>query len=302
MFVNYVREINAFNRFANDNYLGSSERLLWFGLMDYVNLTFASGSEWPGEFVSIPNKKLLSHVPFAEDAMIDARNRLKQRGLLDYIPGKKNKEAPKYKICYFAASQFSTGYQQDIGTSYPDLPGNVPGNVPGNMPGNVPGNVPGNMPGNVPGRVSDINLNVNYNRNPNPYVNVPDDDAEGEERARADARGAVESAFRLHIGRSATMAEINRLSVVCVTLGMSTEVLQEAVQEAAVHGAKNPAQYAIHLLNDWSAEYIRTKADLDDYRVMYDMHRGRGPFWANSVTYDEMQEAREKRRIANEGA
>ena len=98
MFVNYVREINAFHRYANVNFLGSSERLLWFGLMDYINLHYASGSEWPGDFISIPNKGILSHVPFGEDTLTEARSRLKQRGLIEYLPGKKNKEAPKYRI------------------------------------------------------------------------------------------------------------------------------------------------------------------------------------------------------------
>ena len=95
MFVNYVREINAFHRYANVNFLGSSERLLWFGLMDYINLHYASGSEWPGDFISIPNKGILSHVPFGEDTLTEARSRLKQRGLIEYLPGKKNKVVNK---------------------------------------------------------------------------------------------------------------------------------------------------------------------------------------------------------------
>lgn len=296
MFVNYVREINAFNRFANDNYLSSGERLLWFGLMDYVNLHFASGAEWPGEFISVPNKSLLSHVPFGEDALIDARNRLKQRGLLDYIPGKKNKEAPKYKIHYFAASQLSTGYQQDS-TFYPEKTGNIPGNIGGNMPGNIGGNVPGNMPG----KPTNINLNVYSNVNPNVNPNVcEEDDVEEEENARARVREAVDKAFRQNYGRSATIAEANRLALVFVHLGMDIEVLYEAVKTAAQNGARNPAPYVLRLLNEWSAEYIQTVSDLDDYRTMHDMHVGNAYFPSNTVTFGEMEEARERRRAASE--
>ena len=298
MFVNYVREINAFNRYANINCLSSGERLLWFGLMDYINLTYASGAEWPGDFIGVPNKSLLSHVPYGEDALIDARNRLKQRGLLEFIPGKKSKEAPKYKIRYFAASQLSTGYQQDC-TFYPEKTGNMPGNIGGNMPGNIGGNVPGNMPG----KPTNINLNVYSNVNPNVNPNVyEDDDAVAEERARANAREVVDSAFRQHFGRSATVAEANRLALIFVDLGMETGVLTEAIHTAAENGAKNPALYVCRLLNEWSSEYIRTVADLDDYRVMYDMHFGRGPFLADTVSFGEMLEARERRKAANDEA
>lgn len=296
MFVNYVREINAFNRFANDNYLSSSERLLWFGLMDYVNLHFASGAEWPGEFISVPNKSLLSHVPFGEDALIDARNRLKQRGLLDYIPGKKNKEAPKYKIHYFAASQLSTGYQHDS-TFYTEKTGNVPVNVPGKVPGNVQGNIPGNMPG----RPTNINLNVNPNVNHNVDSNLFDDVVEEDaDKTRARVREAVDSAFRQNYGRSATIAEANRISLVFVHLGMDIDVLHEAVKIAAQNGARNPAPYVIRLLSEWETQYIQTVTDLEDYLAMYQMHIGNTHFPANTVTYSELEEERQRRRAAKE--
>lgn len=295
MFVNYVREINAFHRYANDNYLNSGERLLWFGLMDYINSRVANGAEWPGEYVSIPNKGLLSHVPFGEDALIDARNRLKQRGLLEYIPGKKNKEAPKYKIHYFEA-KVSTSYQQDFGDCYPENQGNVPGKLPGKLGGNVPGKLGGNLPGNMPGKLTHINPNVNPDRNPDVYTH--DDDDEAEERARTVAREAVDSAFREHFGRSATVAEANRIALVFVNLGMEIDVLREAVRTAAQNGARVPAMYVLRLLEEWSREYIRTASDLDDYRVMRDMHFGHGPFPAETVSFSEMQDARERRREA----
>ena len=234
MFVNYVREINAFHRYANVNFLGSSERLLWFGLMDYINLHYASGSEWPGDFISIPNKGILSHVPFGEDALTEARSRLKQRGLIEYLPGKKNKEAPKYRIHYFSM-ELSTGYQQNVGTDYPEKTGNVPGNVPGNMPGNMPGNVPGNIPGNVPGSHPYINLNVTP-RNPKPNVTPDDEEEEAEERAREEAVAVIDSAFRESYGRSATIAEANILALRYCRSGMTEpEVLREAVRLSLIH-------------------------------------------------------------------
>ncbi|MBS6842711.1 MAG: DnaD domain protein [Clostridiales bacterium] len=295
MFVNYVREINAFHRYANVNFLGSSERLLWFGLMDYINLHYASGSEWPGDFISIPNKGILSHVPFGEDALTEARSRLKQRGLIEYLPGKKNKEAPKYRIHYFSM-ELSTGYQQNVGTDYPEKTGNMPGNIPGNMPGNIPGNIPGNVPGSHPY----INLNVTP-RNPKPNVTPDDEEEEAEERAREEAVAVIDSAFRESYGRSATIAEANILALRYCRSGMTEpEVLREAVREAAQHGAKNPAIYARRILSDWDGDYIRTVQDLNEWQVLKTMYHGDDCFPAGSATYGDLEAARERRRRAAE--
>ncbi len=291
MFVNYVREINAFHRYANVNFLGSSERLLWFGLMDYINLHYASGSEWPGDFISIPNKGILSHVPFGEDALTEARSRLKQRGLIEYLPGKKNKEAPKYRIHYFSM-ELSTGCQQNVGTDYPKKTGNIPGNIPGNMPGNIPGNVPGSHPY--------INLNVTP-RNPKPNVTPDDEEEEAEERAREEAVAVIDSAFRESYGRSATIAEANILALRYCRSGMTEpEVLREAVREAAQHGAKNPAIYARRILSDWDGDYIRTVQDLNEWQVLKTMYHGDDCFPAGSATYGDLEAARERRRRAAE--
>ena len=291
MFVNYVREINAFHRYANVNFLGSSERLLWFGLMDYINLHYASGSEWPGDFISIPNKGILSHVPFGEDTLTEARSRLKQRGLIEYLPGKKNKEAPKYRIHYFSM-ELSTGCQQNVGTDYPEKTGNIPGNIPGNMPGNIPGNVPGSHPY--------INLNVTP-RNPKPNVTPDDEEEEAEERAREEAVAVIDSAFRESYGRSATIAEANILALRYCRSGMTEpEVLREAVREAAQHGAKNPAIYARRILSDWDGDYIRTVQDLNEWQVLKTMYHGDDCFPAGSATYGDLEAARERRRRAAE--
>ena len=291
MFVNYVREINAFHRYANVNFLGSSERLLWFGLMDYINLHYASGSEWPGDFISIPNKGILSHVPFGEDALTEARSRLKQRGLIEYLPGKKNKEAPKYRIHYFSM-ELSTGYQQNVGTDYPEKTGNIPGNMPGNVPGNMPGNVPGSHPY--------INLNVTP-RNPKSNVTPDDEEEEAEERAREEAVAVIDSAFRESYGRSATIAEANILALRYCRSGMTEpEVLREAVREAAQHGAKNPAIYARRILSDWDGDYIRTVQDLNEWQVLKTMYHGDDCFPAGSATYGDLEAARERRRRAAE--
>lgn len=120
-------------------------------------------------------------------------------------------------------------------------------------------------------------------------------------KARARVQEAVDAAFRQNYGRSATIAEANRLPLVFVHLGMDMDVLHEAVKTAAQNGTRNPAPYVLRLLNEWATEYIQTFSDLDDYRAMYDQHVGRGLFPANTVTFTKIEEARKRRRTATEG-
>lgn len=317
MFVNYVREINAFHRFANDNYLGSGERLLWFGLMDYINLHYASGAEWPDGLISIPNKGLLAHVPFGEDALTEARNRLKQRGLLEYTPGKRNKEAPKYRIHYFS-EQLSTGFQQAVGTDCPEKPGNLPGKEGGNDPGNLPGKEGGNDPGNLPGRHPNLNLNVNGNQNVNPNV-APEDEEDAEEdyhtartcegwlsglkekqKPYREIDQIIEEQFSLSFGRKAMPSERNRLTAAFSHRGMEKELLREAIEMAAMNGARNPVPYIIQMLDEWEEEYIRTAADLGQWQFSMDMFKGKSPF--GSIRYEDLIREREERRKRAEEA
>lgn len=151
--VNYVRESRAFIRYASDNSVTGNERLLWYALFEEFN-DRAQGVNWPDGFISISNRRLLSWLPFSEDSLIKARNRLAQRGIIKYKPGQKNTQNPMYRLLYF--STVTQSYPQDT-ESNPQIAGNTQGNMQGNQQGNMPGNVPGNMPG--------INVNLNVAQN-----------------------------------------------------------------------------------------------------------------------------------------
>lgn len=106
--VNYVREHIRFMEYASDEHLSSSERLVWYALMHIMNQR-AQGNIWPDEFIRISNDRLLSFCPMKMDTMAAARNRLKQRGLIDFLNGEKNKKSPAYRMIYF--------YPQYVGSS-----------------------------------------------------------------------------------------------------------------------------------------------------------------------------------------
>lgn len=85
------------------------------------------GMEWENPF-ECSNKLICAGIGISEDAIIDARNRLKQLGLIDFLPGLKNKRSPVYELLY----PFKTG--------------NTAGNMAGNYTGNEAGKAAGNNP------------------------------------------------------------------------------------------------------------------------------------------------------------
>ena len=99
--VNYVREHRRFIKYASDEKLTASEKLLWYVLMELFNQE-AEGNVWPDDFIRISNSRVLSLLePMGEDTLFRARNALKQHGRIDFRPGNKNKLNPAYRMIYF---------------------------------------------------------------------------------------------------------------------------------------------------------------------------------------------------------
>lgn len=306
MYINYVREINGFNRYANDNLVSGSERLLWFGLMDCINSYYAKGSDWPDGFITIPNKRLLSHVPFGEDALLDARNRLKQRGLIECKPGQRNKTAPQYRVRYFSCMEFSTGFPQSAENN-PEKTGNAPDNMPGNIRGNTPDNMQGNIRGNAPdnwrGNMPDINPNVNVyhnadvNEDRNFLYDDEDEDAEEIMRARAHMREAAAAAIKRHFGRDATPSEAEQIARMAQVLDIPQPLLDRAARTAAQFGARSPARYISELLREYDAQDIRTPEELDEYSALRDLPELPDNYGRSK--YEQLEDLHMRRMIAH---
>lgn len=258
-YVNYVREHMAFIEFASDKNLTGNERTFWYALIHEANRR-ANGSDWPEDFISIPNSRLLALVPFSENKIPELRNRLRQLGLIDFRKGDRNKRAPEYKIIYFSA-ELSTGYEQD-GESYHRNGGNFGGNFGGNN-GSKPGGNLGSCFGNPI-----INLNDKPNRKPNAYQ---DDDELLE--LKEGARRAYVRGF----GCEPTEAETDMMARGALSRSMSAEMLGEAIREAAAAHAAYPMMYVLTLLSDWQREYVRTVGDLDEYILLRRACEGKDP-------------------------
>ncbi|MBR3740589.1 MAG: hypothetical protein IKN04_09025 [Clostridia bacterium] len=141
--VNYVREHIRFMEYATDEHLTGSERLLWYALMHIMNQR-AQGNVWPDEFIRVSNDRLLSYCPMKFDTMANARNSLKQRGLIEFTKGEKNKLSPAYRMIYFYPQYAAPETERD-GESYPKNSDNMGGNMGYNMGCNMGYNMGGNM-------------------------------------------------------------------------------------------------------------------------------------------------------------
>lgn len=248
-YVNYVREHMRFIKIASDLGLSGNERSLWYALMAIANER-ASGSDWPEDKMSINNKALLALVPFTANKLPEIRNKLKQAGLIDFEPGKRNKMAAKYRILYFYP-ELSAGNSHNVESYHRN------GDKNGNKDGYKNGNKYGYKNGNKDGY-----FNVNLNVTPNSNMCEDDVDADADMQAYRAMRNCVSRAFRDEVGRDAQPAELRLISMTAINLGMNPDLAVQAIGKAAARGAKSPASYASEIMGSWDYHGIHTVYDL----------------------------------------
>ena len=276
--VNYVREHIRFMEYATDEHLTSSERLLWYALMHIFNQR-AQGNVWPDEFVRISNDRLLTFCPMKYDTLSAARNTLKQRGLIEYTKGEKNKLSPAYRMIYFYPQYIPSESENDA-EGYPEKSDYLGGNMGGNPGGNMGGKSGGKSGGNS----GDIILNYTKNKTiRNPDFEEDDEDAE-DSRAYARAREEAARAWRISFGEDAYPLVLDRLARTATAMKFEDGVLTAAIRAAAFKGAKSPIDYIVTVLSDWYYQKIRTVEDADEYAFIFDAMKGRMP---GNVTSEE---------------
>lgn len=138
--VNFISEFNLFMRYARNNNLSLRERMLWIALFYIANdrATYNEQTQeydWPDGFIPVSNGELNLYCCLDKRGIDTLRNSLKQRGLIDFTPGLKNKKNPTYRLCYLSVN---VGYK------------NVPNDVPNNDTNSVPNTVPNTAPNTVP--------------------------------------------------------------------------------------------------------------------------------------------------------
>ena len=159
--VNFVSEFNSIMRYARDYSLSLRERMLWIALFYIANDRAAYNEqtqeyEWPDGFIQVSNGELNLYCCLDKRAIETLRNTLKQRGVLDFQPGVKNKRNPSYRLNYLT-----------VGCK------NVPNNVPSGASNNVPNHVPNPVPNDAPGYTEqEARLGTKMHPTMSPYPKV----------------------------------------------------------------------------------------------------------------------------------
>ncbi|WP_106832198.1 helix-turn-helix domain-containing protein [Parabacteroides pacaensis] len=109
--MNYIELINQFWRIRRYKPLTAYEADLYYYLMQECN-----NRKWLNPF-NLSTNLICAELGIARKTLSDLRNRLKQKGLIDFVEGQKNKSNAVYKLIYVTE-------------------GNIQGNELGNIQGN----------------------------------------------------------------------------------------------------------------------------------------------------------------------
>ena len=308
---NYVREHRRFIRYASDHKLTSAERLLWYALVEIMNEQ-ADGNVWADEYIRISNNRLLTLCdPMGIDTLMRARGRLKRRGLIDFIPGRRNRENPAYRINLFYPEgrplpAEKKGYSQN---AY---------NAGDNLQDNPEEKTQDKTGDNLQGNAGDIYINLNKDdTQTGRYMDDEDDDISARAYARkedepedpitdrAEREIAVRAGFLRAFGRNPYPTETGRLVVSGWRMGFSAEMVNKALETAAGRGARKPVDYTLAILEEWRQEEVMQPHQADEYRAAHDIETGKIPLpalWDPEGFRKARQEAKQRRIRENSDA
>lgn len=282
--------------YATDEHLTSSERLLWYALMHIMNQR-AQGKVWPDEFIRISNDRLLSYCPMKYDTIASARNSLKQRGLIEFTPGEKNKKSPAYRMIYFYPEYVAPDSGADNPRSYPNNSEYMVDNVGGNIGYNQGGNAGGNRGGNT----GDLYINYTDRRIPDVFQRDFDEDDKKQEQLYARARTEAETAWKTNFGKPPTPSMVHELAWRTVSMDFDEGVLGNAIKIAASKGTNSPMEYIFTVLCDWRDHKVKTIQDVEEYAFIFDAMQGKHPAGVTpSEGYDAARAFRQDRETPEE--
>ena len=290
--INFVAEFRAIMETCRRDSVPGRTRLLWIALFylanDRAREDEQTGAwEWPDEFFPVNNAELATHCPLEKRAMLEARNRLKQMGVIDFKAGDNAAKPAKYRIKYLSVFQRFK---------------NAPQGVPQQVPQGVPQQVPQSAPQGVP-----CYININRDTGINPGRRDEDEDDEDVIRAgareeddpitdRAEREGDICGAFTRFVGRRPYPAELERLVWCSHAMHFLPVMVAKAIEIAAGSGAEKPAQYAMTILEDWKNNDVMQPHQISGYQWDEDIQRGKAPVFAGTGDSVEDWKIREMHR------
>lgn len=295
--INFVAEFRAIMETCRRDSVPGRTRLLWIALFylanDRARVNEQTGArEWPDEFFPVNNYELATHCPIEKRALLEARNRLKQMGVIDFKAGDNAAKPAKYRMKYLTVCQWCI---------------NAPQTAPQQAPQAAPQQAPQSAPQGVP-----YYININRDTGINPGGRDEDDDDEDVIRAgareedpitdRAEREAEIRKGFQFAFGRLPLPAELERLISSSWRMRFMPVMVSLALQRAAGRGAGSPVDYALEVLDDWRRNEVRTPEQADEYQVEYLRENGKGGLYGSgdpAEDYRQREEARERRRQEN---
>lgn len=145
MNINYVKEREAFYEWLTFNTLSPTAQSLWNALF-----TICNAKGWPDGYIKVPEIMLRSYMHVSSDALLDARNQLKNK----FIKGDRRAAAAAYKLNFFTD-------EAEVCTEKTGKPADKPADKVEGKPADKQANKEAAKP-------ADTNkLNVNQNQNVN---------------------------------------------------------------------------------------------------------------------------------------
>lgn len=95
--MDYIKELRAFQNFMIKNDLPKGAITLWYTLMN-IKMTEGEECNW----LSVPNKTIECLAGLSRQGVINARESLKQCGLIDFVEGEGRKRSPQYQLLSLA--------------------------------------------------------------------------------------------------------------------------------------------------------------------------------------------------------
>lgn len=284
--VNFVSEFNLFMRYACDNSLSLRSRMLWMALFYIANdrakyNELTKDYDWPDDFILVSNNELNMYCCLDKRAIETLRNELKQRGLIDFVPGQKNKRNPAYKLNYLS-----------VNVGYKNVPNYDPNNTPNNTPNHDPNYAPNHNPNYVPNQPPLYKYNTNSHTD---VENLPDDEEDDYLAATyARVRERVQWAYRTYFGENPNAAELDAMTRIACACKLES-VVDQAIEKTAQAAPDNILAYYTALCNDWEQQYIRTPEDLSDHLVLHNL--GKRLYPDPLELFEQERKAREERRL-----
>lgn len=108
--MNYIAELNAFDRWLETNYLPALSELLWRKMVALFNR--CGWAEW----ISVDNQRLMGLIQVKREAtFIDYRNKLVESGLIEYQKGKKG-SPNRYKLISLSEGKNNNTFISEVQT------------------------------------------------------------------------------------------------------------------------------------------------------------------------------------------